>query len=55
MNAVDPEFALLEDKIVVASPGLLVNVRQEYASPPELGQVNALEREEADPTGSFPN
>jgi hypothetical protein len=30
-------------------------VRQEYASPLELGRVNALKREEADPTGSFPN
>jgi len=59
LNAVHPEFAppneLLEDRGVVASPGLLVDVRQEYASPLVLGRVNVLKREEAGPTGSFPN
>jgi hypothetical protein len=56
LNAVVPEFAppkeLLEDRGVVASPGLLVDVRQEYAIPLVLGRVNELKREEA---GNFPN
>lgn len=56
MNALDPELApkeLLEDRGVVASPGLLADVRQEYASELVLGRVNALKREETDPADSY--